>query len=1436
MNFEFVSLPRGFVQQFGATNELPSAATASTVPRQQSRRAGALHAGATTLLWYVAAQSRAPLARRRTPRIGAPGPKQKKKEKKIQIFLLIFLSVCRRIDGEAIDVSDASGSGASLRVAASGCLWRDAAVVRAGATSTWLLVALETHSSALHVFVLPPLGGASAAVERRRARLAGLPVPTGGAVCVDALPDAADTLLVGLLSGGTRCVRFGADGAPLAAFELQAASVVARLIGGLVPTLVGSRGSSAVLSLASVPVDGDTLVVGACADWQLRVWSVARRTCVLALPLTPETRDGAPTATGVFDAPDSDAPLLFVRLDAASRRVVVLMSGRDVPLQCQLFSLAVADDGRPQLAVQAVLFAPTAAHAGAGKKLVLVDVLAVQSRVWLLCVDGAEPLLFAAPLPPADSDAVECGAWLLASPPPARLPLDDAADDAERARRLVAACGGDAVEQVLVQWRSSSPPNAPLAQRLCVAAQAAAAAGGDDASAQAWQRLTRMCVAARVRAEQPLALATLRGGVPIVVGAHAVAVVRNASVPELLLAQARLRLPAPLAPAPSVHESADAPVDAAVRDELAPTFNGDVALLLRCAQQARALLGEAAFGAFVASVLAGTDVDQAAFEPVTTLLCTPHGVGAHVVESFAALSDPLAAVDALLSALDDFDALPDSAAPEPDVVDARKAWLVRAASASPLLLHAAAYAARNAAHAALDVALGALLVLYSVLRRVGVARLSPALARQLRGATLTRAKRVVSSAALAASALLAAANTRTDAPPAEVDVDVDMALPGESRAAEVEASCAAVALARELQWALCGRVARSAALEAALGRNDVVGTSPLAVAPLLGRALTLSCRHTGATAVALLGAQQHDALLAYAPLALRLVVGEPVVRHCAALAALALGTIDADAAARELEAVGPSLTREDALLLLGDAPPLAGLDDAGARLDHSALQDARLLASYYMHVLAVFEARRLAAQAVRFAELALPYARIVDPRAAASLRASAFRLHLSLDAFEAAYRAMLPHSDAPALRLADCDEAVRNGGGEATAAHAVGDESAAAVDERWRGDALRRLVVVLCERGALQTLCELPFVGLVERVRELLFAKAQQAPLDVQPDYYAIMYAFTVFRGDYRRAAAAMYECATRLAVEAPGGDALAALQRRVDALDAALTALRLSEPHARWLPRMRSLPHQSPKRALGADETALGDETEPRTALDIVSLADMERERAMAAARLELVRSDAALGGLGSGELAADDAVVLLCHAGDYARAMSVARLCGADMSPLFDSLVAACVSSRCETLLVDDDAIGAAGTPDADAVPTTPEASAWRALRCYLAQYDGAATGHAMYTRVAARILALDARARLPHWLRATLMRENPAALLRVYLAFASADNAAVLKDACEAIEALLVTAKRDGVKWLPLNHIDSLLALVQHSGDTSVRAQHGQLQRLLVDVVSV
>jgi hypothetical protein len=497
---------------------------------------------------------------------------------------------------------------------------------------------------------------------------------------------------------------------------------------------------------------------------------------------------------------------------------------------------------------------------------------------------------------------------------------------------------------------------------------------------------------------------------------------------------------------------------------------------------------------------------------------------------------------------------------------------------------------------------------------------------------------------------------------------------------------------------------------------------------------------------------------------------------------------DADAAAAELEAVGPSLTREDALLLVGGAPPLAGLDDAARNLDGGALQDARLLASYYMHVLSVLESKRLLPQAARFAELALPYARLVDVRAAASLRASAFRLHLARGAFEAAYRAMLPHvySACAAGGRQRCGCARRHGAGAADRGaawrrecrgerRALAHRRAAppgrgAVRAARAGDAVRAAV---CRHGrpgapaAAQQGAALAAQGQARLLCDSVRVRGVPRRPSARGNRHVRVRDAARERVERRRRHRRPRAAARRARRHADG----AAARRAAVALAAARAhvAAPVAEAHAQ----------------LGRGErAAAADESSERTALDVVSLADLERERSLVAARVELVRSGTvqSAGGVG-GDIGADDAVVLLCHTGDYARALSLARQCGADAAPIFDGLVQACATNRCAGLRVDDDMLD-----DSIGLPATPQASAWRALRCCLAQYDGAPTAHAMYTRVAARLLALDTRARLPHWLRSTLLRDNPAALLRVYLAFASSGSVALLNDACEAVQAIL------------------------------------------------
>ncbi|KAJ1931162.1 hypothetical protein EC988_009876, partial [Linderina pennispora] len=85
-------------------------------------------------------------------------------------------------------------------------------------------------------------------------------------------------------------------------------------------------------------------------------------------------------------------------------------------------------------------------------------------------------------------------------------------------------------------------------------------------------------------------------------------------------------------------------------------------------------------------------------------------------------------------------------------------------------------------------------------------------------------------------------------------------------------------------------------------------------------------------------------------------------------------------------------------------------------------------------------------------------------------------------------------------------------------------------DKTLQLDCLRHMLGVLCEReGGVAVLCRLGFSGMQEEVERNLLFKARHFGLTGEVNYYKILYAFHVYRGNYRNAASAMYQYACRL-------------------------------------------------------------------------------------------------------------------------------------------------------------------------------------------------------------------------------------------------------------------------------------------------------------------
>uniref|UniRef100_A0A0E0G120 Uncharacterized protein n=1 Tax=Oryza nivara TaxID=4536 RepID=A0A0E0G120_ORYNI len=129
---------------------------------------------------------------------------------------------------------------------------------------------------------------------------------------------------------------------------------------------------------------------------------------------------------------------------------------------------------------------------------------------------------------------------------------------------------------------------------------------------------------------------------------------------------------------------------------------------------------------------------------------------------------------------------------------------------------------------------------------------------------------------------------------------------------------------------------------------------------------------------------------------------------------------------------------------------------------------------------------------------------------------------------------------------------------------------------------LRRFIIVLCELGETKVICngEIPFTGLVEKVEQELFWKAERSDLLSRPNLYKVLYSFEAYRNNWRKAAAHMYREGN-----AGGTRQLShTLQERLHALSAAINALQLVDPSFAWLDSVCEADDQISPTAFGTD------------------------------------------------------------------------------------------------------------------------------------------------------------------------------------------------------------------------------------------------------------
>ncbi|XP_053883898.1 nuclear pore complex protein Nup160 isoform X2 [Malaclemys terrapin pileata] len=431
---------------------------------------------------------------------------------------------------------------------------------------------------------------------------------------------------------------------------------------------------------------------------------------------------------------------------------------------------------------------------------------------------------------------------------------------------------------------------------------------------------------------------------------------------------------------------------------------------------------------------------------------------------------------------------------------------------------------------------------------------------------------------------------------------------------------------------------------------------------------------------------------------------------------------------------------------------------------------------YYDKVLRLLDIIGLPELVIQLATLAITEA-ADDWRSQATLRTCVFKHHLDLGHNSQAYEALTQNPDSS--RQLDC---------------------------------LRQLVVVLCERSQLQDLVEFPYVNLHNEVVGIIESRARAVDL-MTHNYYELLYAFHIYRHNYRKAGTVMFEYGMRLGREVR---TLRGLQKQGNCYLAAINCLRLIRPEYAWIVQPASgavyeRPGASPKRNHDGECTAV-----PTRQIEILELEDLEKECMLAHIRLTLAQHDPSTAAV-AGSSSPEEMVTLLVQAGLFDTAVSLCQTFKLRLTPVFEGLAFKCIKLQFGGEAAQAEAWDWLAANQLSSVITTKESSAtdeaWRLLSSYLDRYKS--QNHLYHHCVINKLLSHGVP--LPNWLINSYKKVDAAELLRLYLNYALLEEAVDL--VLEYVDALLGKGHEHfGIErplsaiapmvWLPYSAIDQLL----------------------------
>ncbi|GAA6013580.1 hypothetical protein JCM11491_002714 [Sporobolomyces phaffii] len=466
-------------------------------------------------------------------------------------------------------------------------------------------------------------------------------------------------------------------------------------------------------------------------------------------------------------------------------------------------------------------------------------------------------------------------------------------------------------------------------------------------------------------------------------------------------------------------------------------------------------------------------------------------------------------------------------------------------------------------------------------------------------------------------------------------------------------------------------------------------------------------------------------------------------------------------------------------------------------------EDVSSLAKYYVHVVELCVPTPFDETVARFAQLALDALdddddndeAEVDEAVAKDLWTKLFRAWAAVGEYDRAYRAIMdtPFHDTQTQCLA-------------------------------------HLISLVCERGASSVLTTRSFAGLeADLERNLAFRARNSDPL-ATPDYYKVLYAYHVSRGDYRSAGTVMYQQARRIGDKTARGGSFRDLATvQCQSYLAAANALSLVAREHAWVAVVAA--------AADSDASATkrrkvtyhipDDEYDPDSGrpLEVRQLADIRREYAVALARLQLSAEFPELERTNF-HLEPEAVVALFSQTHQFDHAFTAARTLDVDLSSLFEILAEKCVG-----LTVHPE-----GTDDASWVALSPEAAtweeegggsvaskAWRLLARHLERHDHA-PAYRYRLVVLDRVLATQhgaAQGKLPAFLTEFLVKHRPDALLATLVRFDRLDDA--FRYSLETIKNSSIPSSSSSSQegfgtTLPYSIFDQLVAIPAPSSSSS------------------